>query len=632
MASPTRSSARTSPARGRSCRSATDLHGRRAISSRSPGSAYVTAVALHDGTILTASAWDSTCVALDAGSTALLREASNDPFVAIVAADLDGDRRGDLVALRMHGSMVAFRGTSGGYVRDAGVPAPASMSGCDAYDAHAADLDHDGASEVVVSFAGEIARPLASSARAAAVRGLASKLRAMKPADRLADIELSLIRQINALATPYSVNLGIGEPNVAPDARLREMAQRAAAAPWQYSANAGHLSLRRKLCEGTAYDPKSEVCVTAGTQEGLFAVFTAYVNPGDEVLVPDPGFLSYATLAKMCGARAVPYKLEPPDWTIDVDALAKLITPRTKIIIVNTPSNPLGSVAAREVLERIAAHGSLVVSDEVYREIWYDAPPTSMTGMGDNVIVTNGLSKSHAMTGLRLGWIFAKESLMKPILTAHQYIATCASVFSQALAEMIFDDAAWNASWLESVRAQFREQRDVAIYAIQHGSGSRSRAARGRVLRVHPRALVRHDHVREDTRDRRRGARDPGCRVRHAGQGFVRIYAAPLEQITAGIGESGGTCSLGCGGSACFRIARMRKRRRCLRTPHSLRFSMVANTKHADSVAAAGSLALSQRSEDQGHELENSASRFTTRKRRSSGRTTRTRISTRRRR
>jgi len=124
----------------------------------------------------------------------------------------------------------------------------------------------------------------------------------MKSADRLDGIELSLIRQINALATPLSVNLGIGEPNVVPDERLREMARRAATLPWQYSANAGTLPLRRKLCEGTPYDPKSEVCVTAGTQEGLFAIFTAFVNPGDEVLIPDPGFLSYATLAKMCGA------------------------------------------------------------------------------------------------------------------------------------------------------------------------------------------------------------------------------------------------------------------------------------------------------------------------------------------
>ena len=117
--------------------------------------AFVTAVAVHDRTILAASAWHSACVALDAGDTPLLRESSNDPFVAIVAADVDGDTRADLLALRKRGSMAVFRGTSGGYVRNEDVPAPATMTGCSAYDAHAADLDHDGAAEVIVSFAGD---------------------------------------------------------------------------------------------------------------------------------------------------------------------------------------------------------------------------------------------------------------------------------------------------------------------------------------------------------------------------------------------------------------------------------------------------------------------------------------------
>lgn len=362
----------------------------------------------------------------------------------------------------------------------------------------------------------------------------------MIPADRLRDIELSLIRQINALATPYSVNLGIGEPNVAPDARLRELAQQAAATPWQYSPNAGHLSLRKKLCDGTSYDPKSEACVTAGTQEGLFAVFTAYVNPGDEVLVPDPGFLSYATLAKICGATVVSYKLEPPDWTIDVDALEKLITPRTKIIIVNTPSNPLGSVADPATLERIAALGPLVVSDEVYREIWYDAPPASMTGLGDNVIVLNGLSKSHAMTGLRLGWILAQDSVMKPIITAHQYIATCASVFSQALAELILDDRAWNASWLESLREQFCAQRDAAIYAIHHALEIEIPPPAGAFYAFAPVPSCDTISFAKTLATDAAVLVIPGLAFGTQGQGFIRIsYAAPLEQITSGIERIG---------------------------------------------------------------------------------------------
>src|SRR5437763_23677 len=136
----------------------------------------------------------------------------------------------------------------------------------------------------------------------------------MKPAQRLQGVELSLIRQINALATPLSTNLGIGEPNVEPDQTLRDFARRAAAtASWHYTPNAGSPALR-KLLAGSTWDPKSEICVTAGTQEGLFAIFQAFVDPGDEVLVPNPGFVSYATLARLCGAAPVTYDIEPPEW------------------------------------------------------------------------------------------------------------------------------------------------------------------------------------------------------------------------------------------------------------------------------------------------------------------------------
>jgi aspartate/methionine/tyrosine aminotransferase len=368
----------------------------------------------------------------------------------------------------------------------------------------------------------------------------------MHPADRLSGIELSLIRQINALATPLSINLGIGEPNVQPDARLREMAARAATTSWHYSANAGTLSLRKKLCAGLPFDPKSEVCVTAGTQEGLFAIFTAFVNPGDEVLIPNPGFLSYATLAKICGASPVTYDLEPPSWQIDVEALRRKITPKTKLIIVNSPSNPLGAVIAPETLAAIAAIGPLVVSDEIYREIWYDAKPASMLdaqmpeNIGENVIILNGLSKSHAMTGLRLGWILAREAVMKPIVTAHQYVATCASVFSQALAEMILDDPDWNASWLEAVRAQFRAQRQAALYAIGHELEAEIAAPAGAFYAFAP--VPSCDTISFAKALATDGAVlvIPGLAFGTRGQGFIRIsYAAPVEQITAGIERIG---------------------------------------------------------------------------------------------
>jgi aspartate aminotransferase len=364
---------------------------------------------------------------------------------------------------------------------------------------------------------------------------------ALRPASRLDGIEISLIRQINALATSDSLNLGIGEPNIEPDENLRVLAVRAAkSGSWHYSANPGALSLRKKLCAGTGFDPKSEACVTAGTQEALYAIFQAWVGEGDEVLVPNPGFVSYPTLAKLAGAKPVPYDLEPPDWKLEARAVLSKITPRTKLIVVNSPSNPLGAIVERETLQAIAAAGPLVVSDEIYREIWFDAPPPSMLGMGGNIIVVNGMSKSHSMTGLRLGWILARAAVMKPIITAHQYIATCASVFSQQLGEMILSDEAMNGLWLERVRAQFREQRDAALYSIAHELEAQIPPPAGAFYAFVPVPACETLTFAKTLATDAGVLVIPGVAFGSGGEGFVRIsFAASVETLGAGIERIG---------------------------------------------------------------------------------------------
>jgi aspartate aminotransferase len=363
----------------------------------------------------------------------------------------------------------------------------------------------------------------------------------MKPASRLDGIELSLIRQINVLATPLSTNLGIGEPNVEPDETLRELARRAASTgSWHYTPNAGSPALRKLLAAGTPFDPKGEICVTAGTQEALFAIYQAFVDPGDEVLVPNPGFVSYATLARIAGATPVPYEIGPPDWRLDANAVLSKITPRTKLIVVNSPSNPLGAIVDGATLEAIANAGPLVVADEIYRQIWYDAPPPSMRGMSRNVIVVDGMSKSHAMTGLRLGWIMANEALMKPIITAHQYIATCASVFSQSLAEMVLSDAAWNAGWLERVRAQFRDQREAALYSIERELEAKIPPPAGAFYAFAPVPTCDTLYLAKALATDAAVLVIPGIAFGSLGEGFIRIsYAAPVEAIGTGIERMG---------------------------------------------------------------------------------------------
>ena len=242
----------------------------------------------------------------------------------------------------------------------------------------------------------------------------------------------------------------------------------------------------------------------------------------------------------MCGATPVAYDLDPPDWKLTADAVHRKITRRTKLIVINSPSNPLGAVVDRAVLQSIAAEGPLVVSDEIYSEIWFESTPPSMLGMGSNVIVVNGMSKSHSMTGLRIGWAIASPELMKPIVTAHQYVATCASVFSQSLAEMILQNADWNRSWLERVRAQFREQREAALFSIDRDLETKVPSPAGAFYTFAPIPAC------ESLPFARALAADagvlviPGIAFGSAGEGFVRIsFAARPDQIGVGIERMG---------------------------------------------------------------------------------------------
>ena len=294
---------------------------------------------------------------------------------------------------------------------------------------------------------------------------------APRTARRFDGIELSLIRQINALARPDSLNLGIGEPNIEPDEELLQMAAEATRGSWHYSANPGLLSTRRAIADGLRLDldPAAQICLTAGTQEGLYALMQAFVDDGDEVLTPDPGFLAYATIAKLAGGTVTTYALDAESWQPILDSLRAAISSKTKLIIVNSPSNPTGGVIPRETLLEIAEiareANALVISDEVYRELYYGVRPTSMRGMGEHVLVLSGMSKSHAMTGQRLGWILGAPELLPTIVKSHQYIATCASVFAQRLTELIFTRSEWNERWLQRVRSQFAQQQAVALRA-----------------------------------------------------------------------------------------------------------------------------------------------------------------------
>lgn len=364
----------------------------------------------------------------------------------------------------------------------------------------------------------------------------------MHPASRFDRIELSLIRQINALATPLTVNLGIGEPNLEPDVRFRELAARAATeGSWHYTANAGTIALRACIANEFGADPRSQVCVTAGTQEALFAIAQAFIDPGDEVLVPDPGFLSYEVVVRLAGGVPITYSLTAPDWRLAIGELRGRISKRTKAIIVNSPSNPTGSALTAEELDAVASLGLLTIADEVYREIHYGERPPSMFGRGPNVIVVNGLSKSHGITGLRLGWAIGKEELIGPVVRAHQYIATCASAFSQRLGELIFEHEEWNRGWLARARDQFREQRDIALGAVEQQFDIALPPPAGAFYLFVPVPSCDSVTLAKTLATEAAVLTIPGAAFGLNGEGFLRIsYAAPEETLLTGIRRAGG--------------------------------------------------------------------------------------------
>ncbi|MBI1377337.1 MAG: aminotransferase class I/II-fold pyridoxal phosphate-dependent enzyme [Frankiales bacterium] len=183
---------------------------------------------------------------------------------------------------------------------------------------------------------------------------------------------------------------------------------------------------------------RDQVCVTTGACGGLYTTFLVLVGPGDEVLVPDPGWSNYAAILHSLNGRAVPYPLRPDaGWTLDADALEASITPRTRAILLNSPSNPTGSVegaeSLRRVLEIAQRHDLWIVSDEAYDELVFGAPATSIASLGghDRVISVFTFSKTYAMTGWRVGYVVGPASLIRQVGLHQEPVVSCASTISQ---------------------------------------------------------------------------------------------------------------------------------------------------------------------------------------------------------
>jgi aspartate aminotransferase/aminotransferase len=174
--------------------------------------------------------------------------------------------------------------------------------------------------------------------------------------------------------------------------------------------------------------------VTSGTSGGLVLALMALVDPGDEVIIFEPAFVMYRPLVEFLGGRAVAIDTSP-SFIVDVDRVAAAITPRTKVILLNTPANPTGVVASADVVRDLAAladrHGITIISDELYRTLCYDAPFASPAVHSERVVVLDGFSKSHAMTGWRVGWLHGPADVVDTCAMIQQYTFVCAPQVGQ---------------------------------------------------------------------------------------------------------------------------------------------------------------------------------------------------------
>ena len=264
----------------------------------------------------------------------------------------------------------------------------------------------------------------------------------------LTEIEPSGIRKFFDIVAEMkdAISLGVGEPDFDTPWHIREEGIHSLEKGRTfYTSNSGLLELKKEIAAylrrsfSVNYDPSSEVMVTVGGSEAIDLAMRAILNPGDEVLIPQPSYVSYVPCALMAGGRAVPIELEEKDsFRLSAEKLREKITERTKLLVLPFPNNPTGAIMEEEdlraLLPLIEEHDLFVLTDEIYSELSYRGRSRSIIefpGMRERTVYINGFSKAYAMTGWRLGYACAPERILSQMLKLHQFALMCAPTCSQ---------------------------------------------------------------------------------------------------------------------------------------------------------------------------------------------------------
>lgn len=350
---------------------------------------------------------------------------------------------------------------------------------------------------------------------------------------------------------PDAISLGVGEPDFDTPWNVREEGiYSLEKGRTFYTSNAGLLELRQAICEymdrrfHVAYNPKKEVLLTVGGSEGIDVALRAMLNPGDEVIIPEPCFVSYVPCVELADGVPVTISLKNENqFRLTREELEAAITDRTKILMLSYPNNPTGAVMKREDLEAIAEvvvrHDIYVISDEIYAELTYNSGHVSIAslpGMRERTVVINGFSKTFAMTGWRLGYAMAPAMIMEQMIKIHQYAIMCAPTTSQyaavaALRDCDRDVERMRESYDQRRRYLLNEFKEMGLACFEpYGAfymfpcikefGMTSEEFATKLLNAKKVAVV------------------PGSAFGECGEGFLRVsYAYSLEELKVAVGR-----------------------------------------------------------------------------------------------
>ena len=350
---------------------------------------------------------------------------------------------------------------------------------------------------------------------------------------------------------PDAISLGVGEPDFDTPWFIRdEGIYSLEKGRTFYTSNAGLKELREEIANylerrcGLRYDPMKQVLVTVGGSEGIDIDLRAMLNPGDEVLIPEPCYVSYLPCTQLADGVAVPLRLlEEHEFRLTAEQLEAAITPRTKILVMPFPNNPTGAIMSRKDLEPVAevvkAHDLFVISDEIYSELTYDEPHVSIAslpGMQERTLVINGFSKAYAMTGWRLGYAAGPEDLISEMTKIHQFAIMCAPTTSQYAAVQAMRSGDEEVA---KMRESYNQRRRFVVHTLRE-MGMDCFEPLG-AFYVFP-SIKRYGMSSEEFASRllqeEKVAVVPGTAFGDSGEGFIRIsYAYSLKNLKEALGR-----------------------------------------------------------------------------------------------